>query len=83
MTVGINHASHIAMLSDWLKNLVSVFQQIRSKTKTKLHFVCMISSCALSRLQGMARNSDSFIALFIRVVISWRNYFGIDSLEII
>ena len=34
MTVEINYVIAIAMLSDWLKRLTPVFQQMRSKTKT-------------------------------------------------
>ena len=34
MTVEINYVIVIAMLSDWLKRLTPVFQQMRSKTKT-------------------------------------------------
>ena len=34
MTVESNYVIAIAMLSDWLKRLVLVFQPMRSKTKT-------------------------------------------------
>ena len=34
MTVEIDYVIAIAMLSDWLKKLVPVFQPVRGKTKT-------------------------------------------------
>ena len=38
MTVEINYAIAIAMLSDWLKNLAPVFQPMRNKTKNNRSF---------------------------------------------
>ena len=38
MTVESNYVFAIAMLSDWLKRLVPVFQPMRSKTKTNRPF---------------------------------------------
>ena len=34
-------------------------------------------SCALNKVQVMARNSDSLIALFAPVMIGWNSYFRI------
>ena len=65
MTVESNYAVVIATLSDWFKNLVPVFQPMRSKTN---------SSRALSKLHVIARNSDWFFALCALVVIGWSNY---------
>ena len=62
MTVESNYAVVIATLSDWFKNLVPVFQPMRSKTN---------SSRALSKLHVIARNSDWFFALCAPVVIGW------------
>ena len=75
MAVESNNAIAMAAFSDWLKNLIPVFQPMRNKTKP-------IASCtrdfsrALSKLQVIARNSDWFIALFAPVVIGRNNYFG-------
>ena len=42
MNVEIDCVIAIAMLSDWLKKLVPVFQPMRGKTKTNRTHVCMI-----------------------------------------
>ena len=65
MTGESNYAVVIATLSDWFKNLVPVFQPMRSKTN---------SSPALSKLHVIARNSDWFFALCAPVVIGLSNY---------
>lgn len=76
MTVESNYAKTIATLSDWLRNLVSVFQPIIRELKP-------ITPCtrdfshALCKLQVISRNSEWVIALFSSVVIARRNeYFG-------
>ena len=67
MTVENNYAITIAILADWLKRLVQVFQPMRSKTKTNR---------TLSKLQIIARNCDWLIVLFVPVVIGRNNCFG-------
>ena len=44
MAVERNSAIAVALLSDWLKNLVPVFQQMRSKTKTN-HTLLQVNCC--------------------------------------
>jgi len=73
MSVESNYVIAIATPSDWLKRLASVFQPMRSKTKTN----CTPDfSRALSELHVIARNCDWFIALFAPVVIGRSNCFG-------
>ena len=74
MTVESNYVIVIAMLSDWLKRLMPVFQPMRCKTKTN-RTICMYVwfSRVLGELQVIARNSDCFMELF--VVIGWNNCF--------
>jgi len=65
----------IATLNGWLKRLVSVFQPMRSKTRTNR--ACMRDfSRALSKFQIIARNCDWLIEVFAPVVIGWSNCFG-------
>ena len=60
ITVKNNYAIAIATLSDWLKNLALVFQPMRSKTNRNLY---VRFSCASSKLQAIAGNSEWFTAL--------------------
>ena len=57
MTVESNYVIAIAMLSDWLKRLTPVFQPVKTKTKTNASCTRDFS-CALSKLQVIARNCD-------------------------
>ena len=72
MTIESNYVIAIATLSDWFKNLVTVFQPMKRKTKTKRDF-----SRALSKLHGIVMNFDWFTALFAPAVIGRSNYFDI------
>ena len=75
MTVESNYVIAIAMLSDWHKRVVPVFQPMRSKTKINGTVYCDFSH-TLRELQLIARNRDWFIALFVPVVIGQSNCFG-------
>lgn len=76
MTVESNYLIAIVMLSDWLKNLGRVFQPIKSRPKSIVP--CMHDfSCALSKLEVIAWNSDLFVTPIALVVIGQNNYFGI------
>ena len=59
----------IAMLSDWLKRVTTVFQPMRSKTKTNRTICTLDLSRALSELHVIAENCDWFIVLSTPVVI--------------
>ena len=59
----------IAVLSEWLKTLLSVFQAMRSKTKTNHTLHTLLFSHALSKLEVNFKNSDWFIRLFPPFVI--------------
>ena len=63
-----------ATLTDWLKNLSSVFHPMRSKTKTTCTLYQRFSR-ALSDLQVIAKNSDLLITLSAPVVIGLSNCF--------
>ena len=75
MTVESNYVIAIATLSDWLKDTPQFFNQWEAKSKP-------IAPCtrdfsrASSELQVIARNSDSFMALFVPVVIGQSDYLG-------
>ena len=75
MTVESNYVIAIATLSDWLKDTRQFFNQWEAKPKP-------IAPCtrdfsrASSELQVIARNSDSFMALFVPVVIGQSDYLG-------
>ena len=77
MNVETNYAIVIAALSDWLQNLMLVFQPMKSKTK---HTLCI---WFFSLLQVMGSNSGRLIVLFAHVVIGGRNYFGIGFSTVI
>ena len=82
MTVESKHAVAIAALSDWLKNLMPLFQPVRSKTETNRTCAHDFSR-AMSKFQVIARNSDWFIVRFASVVIGRSNYFGIGFSTVI
>ena len=70
MTVESNNwAIVIAMLREWLKTLLLVFQAMRSKTKTNHTLPTLLFSHALSKLELNFKNSDWFIRLFPPVMI--------------
>ena len=73
MTVESKYAI-ATFIGDWLKNFAPVFQPIRSKPKT-IALCRRDFSRPLSKLKGIARNSDWFIALSTPVVIGRSNYF--------
>ena len=80
MTVETNYVIAIATLSDCLKILRQCFNQWEAKRKP-------IAPCtsdflrALGKLEVIASNSDWFIALFVKVVISLRNNFGLGFID--
>ena len=63
-----NYAIAITKLSDRLRDLAPVFQQVRHKTKTNPSFYA---------------NSDEFIVLFAPVVIGQNYYFGVGFLTVV
>ena len=63
----------IATLCDWLENLTTLDQPIRSKTKTNRDLFHAFSR-AWRRLQVFASSSDWFIGLSASVVIGQSNY---------
>ena len=65
------------LYSDWFKTLASVYQPMRRKTKEPITTCMRDFSRSLSKLHGIATNSDWFIALFAPAVIGRSNYFGI------
>ena len=71
-----NYVIVIAPFGDWPKNLMPVFQLVRSKSKTNSAPCTCDFSLALTEAQVpvIARNSDWFIELFAPVVIVWSNY---------
>ena len=78
ITVKSNYMFASTTLSDWLKNLVSLFfNQWKPKPITPYmrNFFRV-----LNKLRAIARNSDWFTALFSLVVIGRRNKFGIGIL---
>ena len=81
MTVESSYICHwdCYAYSDCLNNLVPGFQPMRSKTKTKTNIVTFKHdfSCALSKLQVIARTCESSIVLFNLVVIGSSNFFVI------
>ena len=76
MTFESNYAIATAARSHWLKNCESVFSQWEAKLRPITTHTCDLSR-ALSKLQVIARNSDSLIALFGPAVFGRSNYFGI------
>ena len=66
----------IATLSDWLKRVTTVFQPMRSKTKTNGTIYTLDLSRALSELHVIAESCDWFIALSAPVVIGRSSCFG-------
>ena len=82
MTVESNYAivnaiAH-ATLSDWLKNVASVFQPMRSKTKTKTNRTSYARFFPrFEQATGKYSKFDWFTALFAPVVIGRANYSGI------
>ena len=83
MTVESNHAIAIATRSDWIKNLAVVFQPIENAKPKPIAPCTRDFSRALSKLQGIARNSDWFIAQFASVVIRRSNSFVIGFWTVI
>ena len=65
----------IATVCDWLKNLASLSQPIRSKTKINRDLPRRVFP-RLARLHVFASSSDWFIGLFTTVVVGQSNYFG-------
>ena len=78
MPVETSNAITISTLSDWFKNHASVFQPMRSDTKSNRTLYAPFSS-SFEQVEGIARNSDWFMALFLPVIVIGRsNYFGIS-----
>ena len=64
MTVESNYAIPIATLSDWFKNLSSVYQSMKRGKPKPIATSARGFSRALSKLHEIATNLDWFIALF-------------------
>ena len=62
MTVESNYEIVIATLSDWFKDLASVYKPMKRKTKTNRTLSARFSR-ALSKLHEIATNLDRFIVL--------------------
>ena len=77
----VNAIAH-AMLSDWLKNIASVFQPMRSKTKINRPLYARFFPL-FEQATGKSSNVDWFIALFTAVVIGRANYSGISFSTVI
>ena len=69
MTLQGNYMIAIIVLTDWFKNLMPVFQPMRSKINCTVPCSALKISCAFSKLQVIARNYDWFIRLFAPVEI--------------
>jgi len=59
----------ISVLTDWFKNLMPVFQPMRSKTNRTVPCSALKVSCTFSKLQVIDRNYDWFMRLFAPVEI--------------
>ena len=73
MTVESNYV--IARLSDWLKRVAPVSNQLEAKPKP-IPLCTRDISRASGELQIFARNCDWFMSLFVPVVIGRSNCFG-------
>lgn len=73
MRVESNYSNVITTLYDWLKNIVSLFKPIGSKTKANRDLRASIFP-RFEEVTLIATNSDWFIALFASVVNGQSNY---------
>ena len=79
MSVENNYTIAIDTPIDWPKNLAPVFSTNEEQNQKQSQLVSRRNfSCALSRLQVIARNSDWFIGCFASV-FDWPGYFGFGS----
>jgi len=81
MTVERNYAIAIAMLDDWLKNLASFFQPIRSKTKYLWRATFPTLSASYRSFLEISTGSSRYLRLFglvgiITLVLVFLQSFG-------
>ena len=77
MTVESSYVIAIARVSHWLKRVTTVFQPMRSKTKTNRTICTRDLSRALRELHVIAENCDWFIALNLVPRVSHLNAWGV------